>query len=384
MRPLTLDQIEVQSAAWMVLLERKCLAVRNAEVAALRAETTDDVELYSARAVTLRGERSKLIERVNVVLEALEAKGGDVAAQRAYVTSVVEVPPISDWRAALTTVGAWLTDEEGGRAVSSAFLKAALVLVAAWIAAGLLSRIARTAMSKTKTSALLQDFVVLSVRRGALGLGALIALAKMGLDMGPLLAAIGAAGLVIGLALQGTLSNIASGLLIMTNRPFDVGDLVSTAGVNGFVRGMTLVTTRVETFDNQTIHIPNNKVWGDVIRNATANKTRRIDLFFGISYADDLRRAQRVLLEIVGEHPKILEDPEPVVRVHELGDSSVNFAVWPWVEADDFLEVRWDLTEAVKERFDREGISIPFPQRDVHLYPAGSGTGEVARADSLA
>jgi len=378
LRPLTLEQVEVQTAAWMKLLQRKCLAVRNAEVAALRSESTEQVQLYSQRAVGLRGQRARLIERVRVLLSSLEEKGGDVTAQRAYVASVVEVPPIAGWRAGLATVGAWLTDEDGGGALSLALLQAALVLVAAWFAGWLLALVVRRAMMGTKTSTLLQNFAVRSVKRLALALGALIALGKLGLDMGPMLAAIGAAGLVIGLALQGTLSNIASGLLIMTSRPFDVGDLVSTAGVRGFVRGMTLITTRIVTFDNQIVFVPNNKVWGDVITNSTANKTRRVDLVFGISYGDDLRHAQRVLREVVSENPKVLADPEPIVRVNELGDSSVNFVVRPWVAADDYLEVFWDLTETVKERFDSEGISIPFPQRDVHLHPAAEAPSEGA------
>ena len=186
--------------------------------------------------------------------------------------------------------------------------------------------------------------------------------------MGPLLAAIGAAGLVIGFALQGTLSNFASGIMIMVYRPFDVGDVISAAGTTGKVIGMNLVTTLVRTFDNQSIFIPNNKVWGDVITNVTANPTRRVDMKFGIGYGDDIERAREVLLEVVTSHEKVLADPAPVVQVGELGDSSVNFIVRPWSRTEDYWEVFWDVTREVKARFDAEGISIPFPQRDLHVH----------------
>jgi small conductance mechanosensitive channel len=255
-------------------------------------------------------------------------------------------------------------------ALALRILKATAILVAAWFLGVFLSRVAARALRSTDVSHLLQDFAVLTTKRVVLLIGAVAAIGQFGVNLGPLMAAIGAAGLVIGLALQGTLSNIASGILIMINRPFDVDDIVSVGGVDGFVRRMTLVTTRIVTWDNQTIYVPNNKVWGDVIKNSTSNDTRRVDLVFGIAYAEDIRRAQKVLRDILTGHPKVLEDPEPNVRVHELADSSVNFVVRPWVAAGDYWDVYWDVTEAVKERFDAEGISIPFPQRDVHLFPS--------------
>jgi small conductance mechanosensitive channel len=304
------------------------------------------------------------------VIDSLEEKGTDVATERAFVDSVVETPPITAVRAAITTGTTWLTSMDGGGALALSALKAAAAITGAWFLAIFLARVARRAMKKVKkASALLSDFVVLSVRRMVLFIGLLIALSQLGVDMTPLLAAIGAAGLVVGLALQGTLSNFASGLLIMTNRPFDVGDLVSTSGIDGHVRGMTLLSTCIETLDSRTIFIPNNMVWGDTITNVTANPMRRLDLIFGIAYEDDFKKAQKILLELVENHPKVLSDPAPLVRVHELGDSSVNFAVRPWVHNDDYWEVHWDLTEAVKEHFDKKGVSIPFPQRDVHLIP---------------
>jgi small conductance mechanosensitive channel len=156
--------------------------------------------------------------------------------------------------------------------------------------------------------------------------------------------------------------------MILIYRPFDVGDLIEAGGVTGKVSKMSLVNTTILTVDNQTIVVPNNKIWGDVVRNVTAQTMRRIDMMFGISYTDDIPKTERVLQDILDSHEKVLAEPEPVVRLHELADSSVNFVVRPWVKKEDYWDVYWDITRSVKMRFDEEGISIPFPQRDVHVY----------------
>jgi small conductance mechanosensitive channel len=224
------------------------------------------------------------------------------------------------------------------------------------------------AKSHLQISELLRRMVVSIVRNTIIVLGILIGLSQIGVSLGPLLAGLGVVGFIIGFALQDLLSNFAAGMMILIYRPFDVGDLIEAAGVSGKVNYMSLVNTTVLTLDNQTIIIPNNKIWGDVIRNITAQTMRRVDMTFGISYSDDIPKAEQVLQEILDSHEKVLADPEPIVRLHELGDSSVNFAVWPWVAVEDYFEVYWDITRAVKIRFDEEGISIPFPQRDVHIY----------------
>jgi len=164
------------------------------------------------------------------------------------------------------------------------------------------------------------------------------------------------------------LSNFASGMLILLYRPFDVGDVVEAGGVQGKVRSMSLVNTTIMTFDNQALVVPNNLIWQTVIKNVTVQKTRRVDLVFGISYGDDIEHAERVFHEIVDKHEKVLAAPEPMIHLHELADSSVNFIVRPWVRTDDYWDVYWDITRSVKLRLDEEGISIPFPQRDVHVH----------------
>jgi small conductance mechanosensitive channel len=151
-------------------------------------------------------------------------------------------------------------------------------------------------------------------------------------------------------------------------RPFDVGDVVEVAGVLGTVQSMNLLSINIRTPDNKSVIVSNNQVWGGVITNVTGSDTRRVDLVFGIAYGDDIGHARKVLEDVVAAHEKVLKTPEPVIRVHELADSSVNFICRPWVRTADYWEVYWDLTAAVKQRFDSEDISIPFPQRDVHLF----------------
>ena len=161
-------------------------------------------------------------------------------------------------------------------------------------------------------------------------------------------------------------------MMILFYRPFDVGDVIDADGIFGGVSEMSLVNTTILTFDNQTLIVPNSKIWGNVIKNVTAQTKRRVDLIFGIGYGDDLVKAEGVLQKILDENEKVLDDPAPLIKVHELGDSSVNLAVRPWVNTGDYWEVYWDITRTVKLKFDEEGITIPFPQRDVHVHKDGA------------
>ena len=205
-------------------------------------------------------------------------------------------------------------------------------------------------------------------------------LSQLGVEIGPLLAGLGVASFIVGFALQDTLSNFAAGMLILAYRPFDVGDDITAGGVSGKVEQMTLVTTTILTDDHQRLIVPNSKVWGDVITNLTAESTRRVDLTFAIGYSDDVERAEKVLHDIVVHHEKVLKDPAPVIKLHSLGESSVSFIVRPWAQTVDYWDVYWDITREVKRRFDAEGISIPFPQRDVQLIQRDENTSDGAQA----
>jgi small conductance mechanosensitive channel len=229
--------------------------------------------------------------------------------------------------------------------------------------------------SSLKVSQLLERTALTVTGAAVMIFGILVAFSQLGFEVGPLLAGLGVAGFIVGFALQDTLGNFASGVMILLYRPYDVGDLIEVAGGSGKVNQMSLVATTILTLDHQTLVIPNSKIWGDVIKNVTAQKERRVDMVFGISYSDDIPHAERVLKEILETHEKVLEDPEPIIRLHKLGESSVDFVVRPWVETDDYWDVYWDVTREVKMRFDAVGISIPFPQRDVHVFEARTAEG---------
>ncbi|MEE4337891.1 mechanosensitive ion channel family protein, partial [Erythrobacter sp.] len=263
----------------------------------------------------------------------------------------------------------WLTDREGGIALALTALAALAALVALVILARFIRSVSRRGFARIEgLSMVLQNFLAAAVFWLVLASGLIVAFSLIGLDITPLFALIGAASFILAFAFQDTLGNIASGIMIMINRPFDVGDTVDLDGVTGKVESFSIIATRIVTFDNQVIVIPNRNVWGNIIRNMTATSTRRVDLVFGIGYGDSIEDAQAVLEEIVRAHPGVLEEPEPVVRVHELGENSVNFICRPWVRTEDYWAVHWDLTSGVKQAFDERGISIPFPQRDLHLH----------------
>ncbi len=193
-----------------------------------------------------------------------------------------------------------------------------------------------------------------------MGIGLLIIISQLGISLGPMLAGLGIVGFIVGFALQDSLANFAAGGMILIYKPFDVDDFVHVAGQEGLVKKMSLVSTTINTFDNQTLIIPNSKIWGDVIRNVTAQRVRRVDLEFRVSYRADIEKVERILTEVAVAHPKVLAEPETRVRVGSLDDSSMNFLLRPWAKRDDVWDVRWDLIRAVKLRFDEEGIEIPF------------------------
>ena len=259
----------------------------------------------------------------------------------------------------------------------------ALVVGGFWLLSRFVRKLTERAVEAPhlRFSQLLKRMIVSVVSGAVMLMGLLVALSQLGIQVGPLLAGLGIAGFVLGFALQETLANFAAGVMILAYRPFDVGDLIDCAGgVFGKVSHMSLVSTTILTVDNRTKLVPNGKIWGDVITNVTAQTQRRVDLVFGISYTDDIPHAEQVLWSVIKEHPKVLSEPEPVVKLHELGDSSVNFVVRPWCSREDYWDVHWDVTREVKLRFDREGISIPFPQRDVHFFPTQTNGGALPAA----
>ncbi len=248
-------------------------------------------------------------------------------------------------------------------------LGAVVILIVGYWAAGWLARLIRKSMSKTKIDEALVRFLGNVVYYAVLVFAVLAALGRLGIQTTSFVALIGAAGLAIGLALEGALSNFAAGILLLLFRPFKVGDAVDIAGHFGKVEEILLFSTVLVTPENRTVTIPNSQVTGSPIVNYTKKGLLRLDMVFGIGYGDDLLKAKGVLEDILRADSRVVSDPPPTVAVLELGDSSVNFAVRPYVKPADYWLVHFDITEQVKLRFDAEGISIPFPQRDVHLFP---------------
>ena len=242
------------------------------------------------------------------------------------------------------------------------------IIVLGRIGVGIVAGIIRRLMLRAKVDETLTKFVVSLTRIALLVFVFIAALGALGVETTSFIAVIGAAGLAVGFALQGSLSNFASGVMLVIFRPFSVGDYVEAGGQSGSVEEIHIFNTVLNTPDNKKVIVPNSKITGDNIINYSARDTRRVDLVFGIGYGDDLLKAKRILEQIVAEDSRILKDPAPTIAVAELADSSVNFAVRPWVKTADYWAVLYDITEKVKLTFDREGISIPFPQQDVHMH----------------
>jgi len=242
-----------------------------------------------------------------------------------------------------------------------------LILIIGKIVAGFCSRIVRNVMTRAKVDPAVAGFTAQLVKYAVLVFAVVAALSKFGIEATQFIAVMAAAGLAVGLALQGSLSNFASGFLLLIFQPFKAGDLVTVAGSTGIVREIGIFTTTLNSPDNKRIIVPNSSVTGDTIINLTTNDTRRVDLTAGISYGDDMREAKQVLMNMLKNHPKVLDDPAPTVEVVELADSSVNLVVRPWCRPEDYWDVYFGVTQAIKESLDAAGISIPFPQQDVHL-----------------
>jgi len=246
-------------------------------------------------------------------------------------------------------------------------IAATILLGGIWIAKRLKKYIV-VIMEKREVDALLASFTSNIAYITLVAFVIIATLGQLGIQTTSFIAIIGAAGLAIGLSLQSSLSNFASGVMIIAFRPFKVGDFIEAGGVAGVVEGIQIFSTQMRTGDNKAIIVPNSNITGSNITNYSAKDTRRVDMVFCIGYDDDIKKAKDILNKLLEDDERILKDPAPLVAVSELADSSVNFVVRPWVKADDYWGVMFDYTETVKLTFDKEGISIPYPQQDVHLH----------------
>jgi len=248
----------------------------------------------------------------------------------------------------------------------------AILIIGRWVAM-FLRNVSLKVMTKSKIDPTLVTFLGHVVYISLLVFIILAALGQLGVQTTSFIAVIGAAGLAVGLALQGSLSNFAAGVLMIIFRPFKVGDFIEGAGVLGTVEEIQIFTTRLSSPDNRAVIVPNSKIMSDNIVNFTAKPARRVDLVFGVSYSDNIDKVKEVISQVLSEDDRILKDPPPTIGLLEMADSSINFAVRPWVKPADYWGVYFDINEKIKKRFDAEGISIPFPQRDVHVYQHKDG-----------
>ncbi len=243
----------------------------------------------------------------------------------------------------------------------------AVLVLGIWLARRIRGAL-RSSLGRTKLDPTLVPFAAGLVYWGLMAFVLIAVLGIFGIETASFAVVIGAAGLAVGLALQGTLSNFAAGVMLLTFRPFGVGNWIEAGGAAGTVQEIGLFSTTLHTGDNVRVIIPNSQVYGQTIRNFSANPTRRIDLVMGVSYDDDLQVVQDTILRVLRADERVLEEPAPVVAVHELGDSSVDFVVRPWCAAGDYWKLRWDLLRRMKEELEAAGCSIPYPQRDLHVF----------------
>ena len=260
---------------------------------------------------------------------------------------------------------------EHGTSIGLKLVAAILIFfIGRWLAK-VITSVARKTFQRARMEDTLEKFLCNLLSAVLMVVVVIAAIGALGVQTTSLLAVLGAAGLAVGLALQGSLSNFASGVLIVAFRPYKVGDFIEAAGVAGTVKEVQILTTILHAPCNKKILVPNSQIMAGTITNYSANDTRRLDLIVGCSYSDDLDQVRQVLKEVVASDERILEDPAPTIEVVALGDSSVNFVVRPWVKASDYWAVHFHIHEQVKKRFDAAGLNIPFPQRDVHVYQQG-------------
>jgi len=375
LEPLTADDLKGEAEVWQMLVKKQIAATSDYLITHRSNSDTETLQ-------DMRESGAALVARFSLVLDEWEQKGGDVTSHRLYVNGLplfnLDTSDVGSFAPALT---GWLLSSEGGMKWLRRILIFVGVLLLFRLLAEIIYRITKHAFATRKfASELIEGFIDNIIKRVVMLVGLITALAAIGVNVGAMVAVMGGGAFILGFAMQETLGNLASGFMLLINHPFGVGDAVEVAGVSGNVQGVRLMTTEIRTFDNKLILVPNSKIWGDTITNATSTDKRRVDLVFGIGYDDDVDRAKKILHSLVDRHPCVIDDPPPTIRLHELGESAVNFICRPWAKTEDYWTVYWDITRQVKDAFDMNGISFPYPTSDLRLHemPKQSLEGEQA------
>jgi len=308
--------------------------------------------------------REELVKRVRLVISEWGKKGA-IPEELAVITTFVDDVTafrldVADSDTRWSLIQLWIKSEAGGLKLTRNVGRFLALMLLFWLLSLIVGTITSKALHRTKNiSVLMRDFIIRSTRRVIILVGFMMSLSLSGVNVAPILGVLGAAGFVLAFALQSTLGNFASGIMIMIYKPFDVGDAISAAGVMGVVKTMNLTSTIINTFDNKLVIVPNNNIWGGVITNITGSETRRVDLIFRIAYGDDTELAEKIIHEVISETEMILTDPEPNIQMHELSDFTVNFICRPWVRTSDYWNVRWTLTREIRKRFADAGFKAP-------------------------
>jgi small conductance mechanosensitive channel len=342
-----------------------------------------NLELQNATVGESRKIREKIIvsatvlnstlDKYRTVLGEWEQKGAnadELVLHTKFASAVTaELYRVTDIMALVRIAKVWMFSADGGLGFVIKVAAGIVALFVLTLIAKFNRRMIGRALERVSAmSKLLKSFILKAVYWLTLALGIVLFLAVIGVNVTPVFAVFGGISFILAFALQDTLGNLASGLMIMVLKPFDTGDLIHVSGTSGIVDDMSVIATTIRTFDNQIIVVPNSKAWGDVITNVNAAPERRVDLVFGIGYTDSAPKAIEILTSLIEQNKFCLSDPAPAIFIGELADSSVNIFCRPWVKTPDYWTVYWDLLQQAKEQFDAEGISIPFPQRDVHLH----------------
>ncbi|MEY8119214.1 mechanosensitive ion channel family protein [Falsihalocynthiibacter sp. BN13B15] len=372
MVPLTSEELAEVANAWQGIVHAQMDEIANINLKVLTASATE-IDALRTQLSTMTTEQFALQRKYQSVLKAWGRKGGaaeDLESHENYLIGLKESSlQTTDSITLLRTAGNWMIARDGGLGI---LIKIGTLIVAVWVlafVAKFIRRVTQRGLEKIPhLSNLLKAFILTVVYWLAFAIGIMVVLAAFGVNVGPLFALLGGLSFILAFALQDTLGNLASGLMIMILKPFDTDDYIHTAGTSGIVVEMSIISTKIRTFDNQIIVIPNSKIWGDVITNVNASDTRRVDMVFGIAYSDSADHAIGILKKLLEDNKLVLKDPAADVFVGELADSSVNIFCRSWVKTEDYWTVYWDMLARAKTTFEAEGISIPFPQRDIHVH----------------
>lgn len=369
--PLTADQLSQVTQGWQTILQEN---VQNAVDLQLSLKDMDNAnrQISRRKLAELNDDRLLIQRNFSTSLQAWTTKGGSAEETKPYrdylLALTSELVRVTDNWTLVEYAVRWTFSKSGGL---DFIKKIGIVLLSLWITrliARILRRMTKKALDRQRDlSEALRSFIPKVVFWGTFVVGLMFLLSGLGFYLAPILTVFGGLSVVVAFAMQETLGNLAAGLMIMVFKPFDFGDFVEMSGVSGEVFGMSIISTTIRTFDNKFIIVPNSTVWGDVITNVNAAKTRRVDMVFRIGYEDDVDNAKSILMDLCTRHEKVLETPPPSVFMAAIDESSVNLNCRPWVETADYWTVYWDLIDSGKKAFDAEGVSTPLPQKQVHF-----------------